>query len=381
MHQALIHNVRNYFLEHFQTSPIVVFAPGRINLIGEHTDYNFGYVLPAAIDKGIVMALQQSERPISTATALDMKETHSFLLNNLKPISNGGWQNYILGVVDEIQKTGKKLGPFNMVFSGDIPPGAGLSSSAAIENALVLGLNELFQLGFTKKEMVYISLAAENNFVGVQCGIMDPYVSMFGRKDCALFLDCKTLESEAIPIQSDAFDVLLLDTKVTHSLANSEYNDRREVCNKVAQQMGVPSLRDLSLQTLLENESQFSKDAFQKALFVLEENKRVIDAVAALKNNDLRRFGSLLFQSHAGLQYQYKVSCKELDFLVSLAQKSEAVLGARMMGGGFGGCTINLVAKGHSASFIKEISQAYSKAFNRSLSPIVVAIGSGAIVQ
>ncbi len=381
MDQQGIRKVRDHFLEHFQTSPIVVFAPGRINLIGEHTDYNLGYVLPAAIDKGIVMALQQSKRPISMATALDMEETHSFHLNSLKPISNGRWQNYIMGVVDEIQKKGKKLGPFNMVFTGDIPPGAGLSSSAALENALVLGLNELFQLGLTKKEMVYISLAAENNFVGVQCGIMDQYASMFGQKDCALFLDCKTLESEAIPILSNAFDVLLLDTKVTHSLADSAYNDRREVCFKVAQQMGVPSLRDLNLQTLLENKTQFSKDVFQKALFILEENKRVIDAVAALKNNDLRTFGSLLFQSHAGLQNQYKVSCEELDFLVSLAHKYEAVLGARMMGGGFGGCTINLVAKGHSASFIKKISQAYSKAFNRSLTPIVVAIGSGATIQ
>ncbi len=199
MDQLLIRNVREHFLEQFQTTPLLVFSPGRINLIGEHTDYNKGFVFPAAIDLGIALAIQKSNQPICTAIAIDRSETFTYELSQLEAVANGGWQNYMMGVVDEIQKKGKQIQPFDVVFGGDIPPGAGLSSSAALENALVFGLNELFQLGFSKMEMILISQAAENNFVGVQCGIMDQYASMFGQKDLAIFLDCNTLESEVDP--------------------------------------------------------------------------------------------------------------------------------------------------------------------------------------
>jgi galactokinase len=377
MDQTLILKVRNHFLEQFQTSPIIVFSPGRINLIGEHTDYNKGYVFPAAIDMGIVMAIHKSKEPNCTATALDISETFSFFPGELAPISKGGWQNYIMGVVSELQKKDKKIPPFDLVFGGNIPQGAGLSSSAALENALVFSLNELFQLGFSKMEMSLISQAAENNFVGVQCGIMDQFASMFGEKDSVLFLDCKTIEAEVIPIAFDEFSVLLLDTKVKHSLADSAYNERRKVCFKVAQQLGVSSLRDLNLQTLLENRDQFTEDSFQKALFVLEENARVLNAVTALRNNDLRAFGILLFESHKGLQHQYKVSCEELDFLVDIARESEEVLGARMMGGGFGGCTLNLIKKDKAEAFTKKANEKYSTRFKRSIASYQVTTGQG----
>jgi galactokinase len=355
----------------------MVFSPGRINLIGEHTDYNKGYVFPAAIDMGIVMAIQKSKEPICRAIAMDISETFSFELSQLNPISKGGWQNYIMGVVCEIQKKGKIVPAFHVVFGGNIPPGAGLSSSAALENALVFSINELFRLGFSKNEMILISQAAENNFVGVKCGIMDQYASMFGKKESALFLDCKTMKSEVIPIQNKEYKLLLLDTKVKHSLADSAYNERRDVCNKVAQQLGVPSLRDLDLQTLLENRNQFNEDAFQKALFVLEENTRVLDAVTALRNYDLKAFGTLLFESHGGLQHQYQVSCEELDFLVDIARESEAVLGARMMGGGFGGCTLNLVKKDKVDAFIRYANKKYTSQFNRSIASYKVTLGEG----
>ncbi len=225
--------------------------------------------------------------------------------------------------------------------------------------------------------MILISQAAENNFVGVQCGIMDQYASMFGQKDSALFLDCNSLQSEVIPFKSKEYQLLLLNTNITHKLADSAYNERREVCYKVAQQLGFPSLRDLDLQTLLENSDQFTEDTFQKALFVLEENARVLDAVAALRNNDLSAFGTLLFGSHDGLQHQYNVSCEELDFLVDMARESEEVLGARMMGGGFGGCTLNLIKKNKVDSFIRSVNEKYSARFNSSIASYQFALGEG----
>ncbi|MGB5645612.1 MAG: galactokinase [Muriicola sp.] len=376
MDQRRIGIVRNYFLEQVRTTPLMVFSPGRINLIGEHTDYNLGYALPAAIDMGIVMAVQQSKETFCTAIAVDKDEKFSFDLNQLKPLSNG-WINYLFGVVDEIHKKGKIIPPFDVVFGGDLPPGAGLSSSAALENALTFGLNELFGLGLSKMEMIHISQAAEHNFVGVQCGIMDQFASMFGQKDHALFLDCNTLGSEQIPFHPKEYQLLLLNTNIPHQLADTAYNERREVCNKAAKLFGVGSLSELSLQQVEVQRDQFTRDDYQKIVFVLEENTRVISAVAALRKNDLRAFGELLYASHAGLQFQYKVSCTELDFLVDLAKASEDVLGARMMGGGFGGCTLNLIRKNTADSFIQLATEKYRTQFNRTLSAYPVVLSEG----
>ncbi len=377
MDQLLVQKVRDQFQEQFQTSPVVVFSPGRINLIGEHTDYNEGYVLPAAIDMGIVLAIQKSKEPYCTATAINISESFSFPLDQRTPIPEGGWQNYIMGVVYEILNKDRTIAPFNVVFGGNIPPGAGLSSSAALENALVFGLNELFQLGLSKMEMILLSQAAEHTFAGVQCGIMDQYASMFGKQNTALFLDCRTLQAEVIPFRNDEFSLILLDSKVKHNLADSAYNDRRNTCSGVAQQLGVPALRDLDVQTLLDNRQKFENDIFQKALFVLEENNRVLNAVIALRNNDLKTLGTLLFESHAGLQHQYKVSCEELDLLVDVARKSDDVPGARMMGGGFGGCTLNLVKTEKIDSFIHTAKEEYKARFNKAITAYHVTTGTG----
>jgi galactokinase len=323
------------------------------------------------------LAIQKSNDPICTAIANDRSETFTYKLSQLEAVANGGWQNYMMGVVDEIQKKGKQIQPFDVVFGGDIPPGAGLSSSAALENALVFVLNELFKLGLSKMEMILISQAAENNFAGVQSGIMDQYTSMFGQKDAALFLDCNNLQSEVVPIKNDEYQLILLNTNVTHILADTAYNERRGVCSMVAKHLGVSSLRELDLKTLLESRNQFTEEDFQKALFVFEENKRVVEAVTAIKKNELQKFGELLFRSHSGLQTQYKVSCPELDFLVDLAKESEDVLGARMMGGGFGGCTLNLIHKNKVGSFIEMAIKKYSAHFNKSLSAYPVTPGDG----
>jgi galactokinase len=306
-----------------------------------------------------------------------MDECHEFSLNKLEPLQNGGWRNYILGVIFEIQKLGKKVDPFHLVFGGDIPDGAGLSSSAALENAVVYGLNELNQLGLSKNGMILISQKAEHNFVGVNCGIMDQYASMFGQKDKALLLDCRSLTSVPFTLDLKDYQILLINTNVKHSLSDSAYNKRREVCEKVASLLKVKALRDVDKNDLMSIKEHISDEAYQMALYVTEENNRAIQAGKAMEEDDITRLGRLLYQSHAGLQRQYKVSCDELDFLVDMAKKNDKIAGARMMGGGFGGCTINFIKKDEVASFSKEIAAAYQKKFNRSCSFYEVALSEG----
>lgn len=364
MNQELIHSIWDHFITHYKFKPLLVFSPGRINLIGEHTDYNEGFVFPAAIDKGIFAALNKSASNFSFVEALDVNEQLQFSLNNIQPIKNGGWKNYILGVVAEIQKAGKKIQNFNLVFSGDIPVGSGLSSSAALENSLVFGLNELFKLGLSKIEMVIISQQAEHNFVDVKCGIMDQYASMFGEENCAILLDCRSLEATTVNIHFNDYEILLINTNVKHSLGDSEYNNRRSVCEKIAALLNVNALRDASESDLNSIKNQISEGDYQKALFVVQEIQRVHQASIAITNNEIETLGKLLFESHDGLQNQYRVSCIELDFLVEAAKENPYILGARMMGGGFGGCTLNLIAKEAVELFKENILEDYKERFN-----------------
>lgn len=355
----------------------MIFSPGRINIIGEHTDYNDGFVFPAAINKGIVTAIQKSKAEFCTAVSADLNEEYTFSLENINSITNGGWKNYILGVVAEIQKKGIKLKAFNIVFGGDIPVGSGLSSSAALENSLVFGLNELFGLELTKQEMIFVSQKAEHNYVGVRCGIMDQYASMFGKENSALFLDCRTIKADEITIDLKEYQLVLINTNVKHSLSESAYNDRRSVCEKVALMLEVTALRDTTEDSLIKLKGSIAAEDYQKALYVIQENKRVHQAVETLKNNDISKLGKLLYESHNGLQNQYKVSCDELDFLVNKAKENPQVAGARMMGGGFGGCTINIVLKSATALFIKEVSNAYLEKFNNKCDVYSVEISEG----
>jgi len=355
MNTDLIKEIKTIFIEKYKMEPLLIFSPGRINIIGEHTDYNEGFVFPAAIDKGIYTAIQKSTSDLCSVFANNKDEIYEFSLEKIQPLENGDWRNYILGVVSEIQKKGVNLAPFNIVFGGDIPGGAGLSSSAALENSIVYGLNEVFRLGLTKKEMIFISQKAEHNYVGVKCGIMDQYASMFGQKNKALLLDCRKIKAIPFHIDFKKYELLLINTNVKHSLADSAYNNRRTVCENVASLLNVKALIDVNEEDLLTIKDQISEEDYQKALFVVQENNRALAASEAMAVNDIEKLGELIFDTHNGLQHQYKVSCEELDFLVELAKESDDVVGSRMMGGGFGGCTINIVKKGKATAFVEKV--------------------------
>ena len=363
MNKKLVIQVKRSFQEQFETNPLVVFSPGRINLIGEHTDYNDGFSFPAAINKGIVLAISKSNSKESCVFAFNKNEIHKFETKHIKPLKNGGWRNYMLGVVAELEVLGKEVESFNAVFAGNIPEGAGMSSSAALENGFVFGLNELFNLGLTKQEMILVSQKAEHNFAGVKCGIMDQYASMFGLKKSALLLDCRTIESQPYKIDFKDYKWMLINTNVKHDLSESEYNDRREVCERVSGLLRLNALRDASKKDIDRIKSDISEEDYQKTLYVINENLRVKQFSEAIKNDDIEALGDLLYQSHKGLSTKYKVSCKELDFLVDRAKENPNVLGSRMMGGGFGGCTINLVKKDAFKTFKKEISKKFKAAF------------------
>jgi len=377
MNTTLVSNIKNCFIIKFQSEPVMIFSPGRINIIGEHTDYNDGFVFPAAVNKGIVAAIGKNGSSVSTAYAVDKQETIEFSLNNIKPLAQGSWQNYILGVVAEIQNRSKTIGNFNIAFGGDIPGGAGMSSSAALENSVVFGLNKLFDLGLSKEEMILISQKAEHNYVGVKCGIMDQYASMFGIENHALLLDCRTVQSKPYKIDFKDHELILINTNVKHSLSDSAYNDRRSVCESVAAMLKVKALRDATEYDLESIRDKVTPENYQKALYVIQENNRAVKASKAMQEGDLKTLGELIYASHEGLQYQYKVSCEELDFLVAQAKLNGHVLGARMMGGGFGGCTINLIAKTETTSFKAFVSEAYKSKFNKDCSIYSVELSNG----
>ena len=377
MNKKLVNKVKNSFKDQFKTKPLIVFSPGRINLIGEHTDYNDGFAFPAAINKGIALAISKSALNVSKVYAINKEELYEFTTENIKPLLDGGWRNYVLGVVAELQNLGKKLGNFNSVFAGNIPGGAGMSSSAALENSFVYGLNDLFELGLTKNEMILVSQKAEHNFAGVKCGIMDQYASMFGVKKSALLLDCRTIESKPYKIDFKEYKLMLINTNVKHDLSESAYNDRREVCEKISSLLQISSLRDASKEDLDELIGKISDEEYQKALYIINENNRVKQFSEAINKDDIAALGDLLYQSHEGLSTKYKVSCEELDFLVDSAKECPNVLGARMMGGGFGGCTINLVKKHEFKVFKKDIARKFRNKFKKECSVYSVKLSKG----
>ncbi|WP_397447727.1 galactokinase [Polaribacter sp. R77954] len=382
MSAVLIKDVKEEFIKTFKEQPLLVFSPGRINIIGEHVDYNGGFVFPAAVDKGIAAAIQKSDSGSCTAIALDLDSTIEFDLDKLKPSKEGSWENYVFGVVAEIQNRNKVVGDFNIIFKGNIPGGAGMSSSAALENSVVFGLNELFDLGLTKTEMILISQKAEHNYVGVNCGIMDQYASMFGIENNALLLDCRTIEAKPYEIDFKDHQLILINTNVKHSLSDSAYNDRRSACESIAKLLNIETLREATEADLEKIIDKVTPENYQKALFVIQEIARTQKAAKAIEDNDLEKLGALIYGSHNGLQHQYKVSCSELDFLVDQAKKNKSVLGARMMGGGFGGCTINLIARDEVKAFAESASKAYKNKFDKECSVYFIELAEGThIVQ
>lgn len=363
----MIKNLRNkigaIFEKEFNEVPLMAFAPGRINIIGEHTDYNDGFVLPAAIDKGIIAAVARSDSYNSRIIALDAEESIQIDLNNLNPITNGGWKNYVLGVIAEIKKLRNALGNFNLVVGGNIPIGGGVSSSAALENSIGFALNNLFNLNLSRLDLIKISQRADHNFVGVKSGLMDHYASMFGEKNKALMLDCRNLTAIKFDILLNDYTFLLVNSNVSHSLASSEYNERRNTCEKIASLLGKKSLRDVTMEDLKNLKDVIKISEFEKCAFVINENARVHKASEFLASQDLESLGDLMYKSHEGLQHHYKVSCEELDFLVDLTRENTKILGARMMGGGFGGCTINLIHKDNLATFKEHTLQVFTDKF------------------
>lgn len=354
--------IRQVFFEMFGCQPVVARAPGRINLLGEHTDYNEGFVLPASIDRYAFVAVQKRDDRKIRLFAMDVNETAEFSLDDLHPVTMG-WCNYILGIAHEFCTLSLPLNGFNLVLTSDVPSGAGLSSSAAISCATALALNHLFQCKVDKLEMAQMAQKAEHQFAGVQCGIMDPFASLFGRADHVIRLDCRSLQYAYIPVSFPDHQILLVDSGVKHALASSAYNERRAQCREgvriIADRYpGVRALRDASARQVDECLT-FNPVLHKRCRYVVDENQRVLDACADLESGDVKALGIKMALTHKGLQHQYEVSCAELDFLVQFALSMEGVAGARMMGGGFGGCTINLVRKDRLDSFIQEITHAY----------------------
>jgi len=361
--------IDNRFQELFNRKAQLFSAPGRINLIGEHTDYNDGFVLPAAIDKSIVFAIYPNDIKTFRFFSFDYNigfESSEVSITNEVP----GWAKYLLGVLDQFRKNGFSISGVDCVFGGNIPIGSGLSSSAALECGFAFGLNELFGCGFSLLELVQMSQKAEHEYAGVMCGIMDQYASVFGKQDHVFRLDCRDITHEYFPIDQSEYMIVLCDTKVKHQLASSEYNQRRIECNdgvQILQQAfpEVKALGDVTPAQIRSNETMFDAITFKRCLYVAEENERVIKACSKLMAGELDDFGSLMYDSHEGLRQLYEVSCDELDFLVDLSKDMESVIGSRLMGGGFGGCTINLVNRSELDKFKTEIDSAYNNYFGR----------------
>lgn len=369
------------FKQTFNTEPVVVRSPGRVNLIGEHTDYNNGFVMPAAINKAIYMAVSRRDDDLIHIVSLDLELSYLGDTGKVVP-SSLHWPDYVLGVVQQVQALGHKVGGFNCVFGGDIPLGAGMSSSAALECATAFSLNELFGLKMDPLTMVKLSQRAENEFVGVKCGIMDQFASMFGRKNHVIRLDCQSLAYEYVPFNTDGIHIVLLDTNVKHSLASSEYNTRRQQCEAGvalirAHQPEVRSLRDVTLEMLDKYVKPVDPLVYQRCQYVVEESLRLLAAGEDLKKGDIAAFGQKMFATHDGLSRKYEVSCPEADFLVEQVKGRPGVIGARMMGGGFGGCTINLVREEAIDELVADLTPAYAKAMNKELKVYIGQIENG----
>ncbi|MEX0844218.1 MAG: galactokinase [Balneolaceae bacterium] len=376
--------IKQVFESKFGVKPVLIQSPGRVNLIGEHTDYNDGFVLPAAIQKVIVLAMAPNELGKVRAYSVDMDESVELNLDDLQK-SKKHWANYIKGAISELQKIGYEPKGFDVVFGGDIPIGAGLSSSAALEGGILVGIEKLFDFGLSRKQMARIGQLTEHNHVGVNCGIMDQFINLHGEANKVLKLDCRTLEYEMYPFERDDIKIVLCNSKVSHNLASSEYNVRRAQCEvgvRIMQKSrpDIENLRDVDINILESHRSELDPVVYRRCKYVIEENQRVHDACNDLEKNDFESFGNRMFESHYGLSNDYEVSCKELDILVEIAKEQPGLLGCRMMGGGFGGCTINLVEEQHVASFTETITKEYKAKTGKDTEIYITQINAGAKV-
>lgn len=351
-------------------------SPGRINLIGEHTDYNGGFVFPGAVDKGIVAAIRPNGTAHVRLYSIDMDEEVIFGLEEAdKPTPS--WAHYIFGVCRETIKRGGQVGGFDAVFAGNVPLGAGMSSSAALESTFAFALNELFGCGFDRAELARIGQSTEHNYCGVKCGIMDQFASVFGKQGCLVRLDCRSMEHAYFPFDPQGYRLVLINSCVKHQLTGSPYNDRRLSCERVAQALGRELLRGATLEELEAIRSQISEEDYRRARYVIGEEQRVLGVCEALEQGDYAQVGRLMYETHWGLSRDYEVSCEELDLLAEIAEQC-GVTGSRMMGGGFGGCTINLVKEALYKPFIATAKRQFEARYG--ITPLIyeVVISDGA---
>lgn len=381
MQNQMKERIQEKFAELFGEGGKTYASAGRINLIGEHTDYNGGYVFPGAIDCGIMAKVKPNGTARVRAFSIDFNQLSEFGLNE-EDVPSESWARYIFGVCRETVKRGGKVEGFDTVFAGDVPLGAGLSSSAALESTFAFALNTIFDNGLDKMQLALIGQSTEHNYCGVKCGIMDQFISVFGKKDKLVRLDCKTMEYKYFPFSFDGYRLVLLDSCVKHELASSAYNKRRESCENVRDAIArnhpdVEFLSDAKRIWLEEVRDQVPEEDFMRAEYVIGEVQRVLDVCDALERGDVETVGEMMYQTHFGLSRLYEVSCEELDFLNHIARKLD-VTGSRVMGGGFGGCTINLVKEELYDTFISEASRQFEEKFGHKPKVYDVIISDGA---
>lgn len=364
--------VRSRFVKHFDGQTGNVYAsPGRINLIGEHTDYNGGFVFPGAIDKGIMCEIRPNGTNKVMAYSIDLKDRVEFDIDDEKG-PKASWARYLYGIVQEMKKRGVDVKGFNTAFAGDVPLGAGLSSSAALESCYAYALNDLFgENKVSKWDMVLAGQATEHNYCGVNCGIMDQFASVFGMEGKLMRLDCRSREFEYFPFAPKGYRLVLVDSVVKHELASSAYNDRRKSCENVVAALQkkypektIKTLRDADWDMLNAVKDEVSEEDMKRATFVLGEKDRVLAVCDALNADDYETVGKKMYETHHGLSKEYEVSCEELDYLNDIARE-DGVTGSRIMGGGFGGCTINLVKEDLYDHFIADVKKKYAERYGK----------------
>ncbi len=376
-----IEELKSVFKQRFGNEGIVYTSPGRVNLIGEHTDYNGGFVFPGAIDSGIYACIRLNGTDKVRAYSIDKEDYREFGLKE-EDFPNMHWANYIFGVCREIQKRGYTIGGFDTVFFGNVPIGAGMSSSAALESTFAFALNEMYNLGIDKFELARIGQATEHNYVGVKCGIMDQFASLFGKAGHLMRLNCATMEFEYYPFNPKGYKVVLLDTLVKHELASSAYNKRRESCENAcahiaAKHPEVKYLSDATMEMLNEVKAEIPAEDYMRAEYVIGEKQRVLDVCDALEKDDYETVGDRMYGTHFGMSKLYEVSCEELDYLNDIAKEC-GVTGSRVMGGGFGGCTINLVKEDLYDAFIATAKGKFAAKFGHEPKVYDVVISDGA---
>lgn len=382
MNELLIKKTTTFFTETFGNSPEkIVLSPGRINIIGEHIDYNDGFVLPAAIDKIICFAFEKNNSNTANIHAIDLDESVAIDVTKEEVLTDIVWTNYLRGVLFQLKLKGYEIGGFNCAFSSNIPAGSGLSSSAALECGFLFGINEMFNLGIKSIDIALMGQSAEH-WVGINCGIMDQFSSVMGRENKVIKIDCRTLDYTYHDANFVDYSLVLFDSNVKHSLFTSEYNNRRIECNEGLEIIKenypeINSFRDCDVSHLASLKSKMTDNVYSRSLYAVKEIKRVIQACDALDKGDIATLGKLMFETHDGLSKDYEVSCAELDFIVDLAKAEKDVIGSRLMGGGFGGCAITLVKKGSEAVIKEKFTKLYLEEFNIDLKIYDVKISNG----